>query len=64
MRNFFEHLFTNSFILKFIYSEKAKILRNLHLTFVCIGTVDKSKDDILRNFVAFLEYTNFKQLII
>ena len=27
------------------------------------GTVDKSKVEILQNFVAFSEYTNFKNLI-
>ena len=44
--------------------EGSTILRNLHLTFVCICTVDKSKVEILQNFVAFSEYANFNQMII
>ena len=46
-------------LIKFIYSEKSdKILRNLHLTLL-VCTVDKSKVEISKNFVAFSEYTNF-----
>ena len=46
-------------LLKFIGQ---KILGNLHFTFVCMPsacTVDKSKVEILQNFVAFSEYLNF-----
>ena len=41
-----------------IFWEGHKILRNLHLTFVYLLTVhtDKSKVEILQNFVAFSEY--------
>ena len=34
-------------------------MRNLHLTFLFVSTVDKSKVDILQNFVAFPKYMNF-----
>ena len=44
-----------------VFWEGHNILRNLHLTFVCMYcTVDKSKVEISQNFVAFSEYTNFK----
>ena len=43
-----------------IFWEGHNILQNLHLTFVCMYTVDKSKVEISQNFVAFSEYTNFK----
>ena len=50
--------------LKFIYSEKAtNFLQNLHLTLSYVVAV-KSEVEILKNFVAFSEYMNFKcQLI-
>ena len=49
--------------LKFKYSEKEghKILRNLHLYLFYVVTV-KSKMEISQNFVAFLEYMNFKDM--
>ena len=44
-----------------IFWEGHKILRNLHLTFVCMYllTVNKSKAKISKSFVAFSKYTNF-----
>ena len=43
-----------------VFWEGHNILRNLHLTFVCMYcTVDKSKVEISQNFVAFSEYMNF-----
>ena len=39
-------------------------MRNLHLTFVYTHSTvhtDKTKVEILQNFVAFLEYINFDQ---
>ena len=47
-----------------IFLECHKVLRNLHLTFVSVCTVDKSKAEISQNFVAFSEYTNFKNVMV
>ena len=48
------------FLLKFIYSEKAtKFCEIFPLLLTTVHTV-KSKGKISQNFVAFLEYTNFK----
>ena len=41
-----------------VFLESHKILRNLHLTFVY--STDKSKVEILQNFVVFSGYMNFK----
>ena len=53
------NLSENLYDLKFIYSEKAiKILRNLHQLFVlCTAS---QLVEISQNFMAFLEYMNFK----
>ena len=51
----------SSFIIKFIYSEKAtKILRNLPLTFD-YSTYGQKLGEDFANFVAFLEYMNFTE---
>ena len=48
-----------SFLLKFIYSEKAtKFCKIFTLLLTTVHTV-KSKVKILQNFVAFSEYMNF-----
>ena len=45
--------------LKFIYSEKATTFCEISTLLLSVCTVDKSKVEILPNFVAFSEYTNF-----
>ena len=46
-------------MIKFIYSEKAKKICEISDLLLSVCTVDKSKVEISRNFVAFSEYTNF-----
>ena len=45
--------------LKLIYSEKAKIFCEIFPLLLTVCTVGKSKVEILQNFVAFSENTNF-----
>ena len=47
------------YLLKFIYSEKATKFCEISTFLLSVCTVDKSKVEILQNFVAFSEYTNF-----
>ena len=44
---------------KFIYSEKATKFCEISTLLLSVSTVDKSKVEILQNFVAFSEYMNF-----
>ena len=44
---------------KFIYFEMASQFCKISTLLLSIRTVDKSKVDILQNYVAFSEYTNF-----
>ena len=48
--------------LKFIYSEKATKFCEISTLLLTGTTYDKSKVEILQNFVAFSEYMNFKLL--
>ena len=48
--------------LKFIYSEKTTKFCEIFTLLLSLCTVDKSKVEILQNFVAFSEYTNSKKL--
>ncbi len=50
-------------MLKFIYSEKASKFYKISTLLLSVCTVDKSKVEILQNFVAFSEDTNFKTII-
>ena len=45
--------------IKFIYSEKATKFCEISTLLLSVCTVDESKVEILQNFVAFSEYTNF-----
>ena len=47
------------FLLKFIYSEKARKFCEIPTLLLSVCTIDKSKVEILQNFVSFSEYTNF-----
>ena len=49
----------NMNLLKFIYSEKATEIFKISTLLFSVCTVDKSKVEILQNFMAFSEYTNF-----
>ena len=51
-------------IIKFIYSEKAAKFCKISTLLLSVCTVDKSKVAILQNLVAFLEYTNFKGILV
>ena len=53
----------NETFLKFIYSEKATKFCEISTLLLSVCTVDKSKVEILQNFVAFSEYMNFKNVI-
>ena len=46
-------------LVKFIYSEKAEKFCEISTLLLSVRTVDKSKVEILQNYVAFTEYTNF-----
>ena len=46
-------------MVKFIYSEKAKIFCEISTLLLSVCNVDKSKVEISQNFVAFSEYLNF-----
>ena len=46
-------------VLKFMYSEEATKFFKISTLLFSVCTVDKSKVEILQNFVAFSEYTNF-----
>ena len=48
-------------VLKFIYSEEATKFCEIFTLLLSVCIVDKSKVEILQNFVAFSEYTNFKK---
>ena len=48
--------------IKFIYSEKARKFCKISTLLLTVCTVDKSKVEISRNFVAFSEYMNFKKI--
>ena len=48
--------------LKFKYSEKATRFCKISTFILSVCTVDRSKVEILLNFVAFSEYTNFSQI--
>ena len=50
-----------TFFLKFIYSEKATKFCEISTLILSTGHTDKSKVEILQNFVAFSEYMNFKK---
>ena len=54
-------IFTFLNYLKFIYTEKAKKFCEIFPLLLTVCTVVKSKGKISQNFVAFLEYMNFKQ---
>ena len=47
-------------LLKLIYSEKATKFCEFSTLLLSVYTVNKSKVEILQNFVAFSEYLNFK----
>jgi hypothetical protein len=47
-------------LIKFIYSEKATKVCKISTVDLTGTTLDKSTVEILQNFVAFLEYMNFK----
>ena len=49
--------------LKFIYSERVTKFSEISTVDLTGTTLDKSTVEILQNFVAFLEYMNFKQLV-
>ena len=49
-------------ILKFIYSEKATKFWEISTLLLFYVVQIKSMADILQNFVAFLEYVNFKRI--
>ena len=49
--------------LKFVYSEKTTKFWKISNLLLSVCTVDKSKVKILKNFVAFSEYINFKCLV-
>ena len=51
-----------TFLLKFIYSEKATKFCEISTLLLSYVVTDKSKVEILQNFVAFSEYMNFKSL--
>ena len=51
---------TSYLVLKFIYSEKATKFCEISTLLLSVCTVDKSKVEISQNFVAFSEYTKFK----
>ena len=48
------------FLLKFVYSEKATEFCEISTLLLSTVHTDKSKVEILQNFVAFSEYMNFK----
>ena len=50
--------------IKFIYSEKATKFCKISALFLSLHIVDKSKVEILQNFVAFSEYTNFIKTVV
>ena len=50
--------------LKFIYSEKATKFCEISILLLSVCTVNQSKVEILQNFVAFSEYTNFTSISI
>ena len=52
---------TQSNALKFIYSEKATKFFDIFTLFLTVTTQDKSKVNILQNYVAFSYYMNFTQ---
>ena len=52
-------LWTCSFLLKFIYSEKATKFREIYPLLLTTVHTFKSKGKISQNFVAFSEYMNF-----
>ena len=49
---------------KFIYSEEATKFYEISTLLLTVTTYDKSKVEILQNFVAFSEYMNFKGQLI
>ena len=49
-------------LVKFTYSEKATNFCKISTLLLSVCNVDESKVEILQNFVAFSEYTNFKIL--
>ena len=51
---------SKKFFLKFIYSEKAKKFWKIFPSLLSAVHTVKSKGKILKNFVAFSEYMNFK----
>ena len=46
-------------VVKFIYLEKATKFCEISILLLTGTTYDKSKEDILKNFVAFSEYMKF-----
>ena len=53
-----------SFVLKLIYSEKATKFCEISNVDLTVTTEDKSKVEILQNFVAFSEYMNFTKIVL
>ena len=53
-------IFYDSHFIKFVYSEKATKFCEISTLLLCTVHTDKSKVEVLQNFVAFSEYTNFK----
>ena len=51
------------FLVKFVYSEKATKFCEISTLLLSTVHTDKSKVEISQNFVAFSEYTNFKERI-
>ena len=49
-------------VLKFVYSEKATKFCETSTLLLSVFTVDKSKEEISQNFVAFSEYMNFNKI--
>ena len=47
------------FLLKFVYSEKAKVFCEISTVDLTITTSNRSKVEISQDFVAFSEYMNF-----
>jgi hypothetical protein len=50
------------YLIKFVYSEKATKFCKISTLLLSTVHTDKSKVEILQNFVAFSEYTNFMRI--
>ena len=60
---FFAYFDPEKYTLKFIYSEKATTFCEISALLLSTVHTDKSKVEILQNFVAFSEYINFNAKI-